>query len=150
MRVFVDIQNFALCAHCMHGIPHNLPRCVSVCVRPRCPAPPHVVLTVHHMSLSPSRLVCPWWAPAPVAQTAHPPIYSGTPFLGCAWVGGGGGGGGGSKLLCALQPLCVDSNLGPEEKQVFSSWAWLCWREFLPEITILVKTKMPNLAPRIA
>ena len=44
--------------------------CVSVCMRPRCPAPPHVP-TVHHMSLSPSRLVCPWWAPTPAAQTAH-------------------------------------------------------------------------------
>ena len=50
---------------------HNLPRCVSVCVRPRCPVPPRAVPAVHHMSLSPSRLVCPWWAPAPVAQTAH-------------------------------------------------------------------------------
>ena len=50
---------------------HKLPSCVSVCVRPRCPAPPRVVPTVHHMSLSPSQLVCPLWAPTPVAQTAH-------------------------------------------------------------------------------
>ena len=35
---------------------HHLPLCVSVCVRPMCPAPPRVVLTVHHLSLSPSRL----------------------------------------------------------------------------------------------
>ena len=38
---------------------HSLPRCVSVCVRPRCPVPPGVVPAVHHMSFSPSRLVCP-------------------------------------------------------------------------------------------
>ena len=44
----------------------------SVCVRPRCPTPPRVVPTVHHMSLSPSRLVCPWWAPAPVVPP--PPL----------------------------------------------------------------------------
>ena len=50
----------------MHLCPqavHNLPLCVSVCVRPRCPAPPRVAPIVHHMSLSPSRLVCPCGLP---------------------------------------------------------------------------------------
>ena len=37
----------------------SLPRCVSVCVRPRCPVPPCAVPAVHLMSFSPSRLVCP-------------------------------------------------------------------------------------------
>ena len=45
----------------------SLPRCVSACVRPRCPAPPRAVPTVHHMSLSPSRLVAPPPPPAPYA-----------------------------------------------------------------------------------
>ena len=38
---------------------HSLPCCVSVCVRPRCPVPPRTVPAVHHMSFSPSQLVCP-------------------------------------------------------------------------------------------
>ena len=29
MRVFADIQNFALCAHCVHGIPKKGEKCVA-------------------------------------------------------------------------------------------------------------------------
>ena len=36
------------CRLCPQAV-HNLPRCVSACVRPRCPVPPRVVPNVHHI-----------------------------------------------------------------------------------------------------
>ena len=36
------------CCCCPHTSVLNLPRCVSVRVRPRCPAPPRIVPAVHH------------------------------------------------------------------------------------------------------
>ena len=57
---------------------HRLPRCVSLCVRPRCPVPPRAVPAVHNMSFSPSRLVylmgsCSCCANSPSGLRETPP-----------------------------------------------------------------------------
>ena len=42
------LQGFLLSPHLRPQAVHNLPHCVSMCVRPRYPAPPRIVPAVHH------------------------------------------------------------------------------------------------------
>ena len=60
---------FAVPTHLRPQAVHNLPRCVSMCVRPRCPVPPGVVPAVHHR-----RSPTPWVARAQGAFLVPPPL----------------------------------------------------------------------------